>query len=223
MVLDAFRGIKNQTYKDFEAVIVDDGSDDFDAEKAVASIFTEELPRVRTIVLPKTTINERLWNNRQGWILNEIISESDADFFIVHADDDIMHPEYIEKTREYFIEHPEVMYAYGPLRNFDRTKGEVPNDDAPLKTDFAPVSGPGKLDMCQVAFRTQPFKDGTVMFPEGKFWNLDEMAFRQLEKAYGLCEYFPHMTMYKSVGDHTMTFGLHGSEKSPEEWIEKRE
>lgn len=226
MVGDALRGIRNQTYKDFLAVIIDDGSDiDFDFHRFVFGILNESYPVTRSLVLPKMELKDRVWSNRQGWMLNEIVQGTDADFFIVHADDDVMHPEYIEKTRQYFIDNPEVMYAYGPVRHFDRDEGETPNDEAPLKSNNGPTSAPGVVDMCQVAFRTAPFKDKAkaIMFPEGKFWNLDEGVFRQLEKVYGICQFFPHQTMYKSVGKHTMTYGLHGSGKNPDEWIEKRE
>ena len=223
MVIDALEGIKNQTYKDFYTVVVDDGSD-FDIVEKVKSVLTEPTPLYRAVALPKMDLKDRIYNNRQGWVLNGIVSGTDADFFIVHADDDVMHSEYIEKTRQYFMDNPDVMYAYGPLRYFDRSKGEVPNDNAPLRSDQGPVSAPGKVDMAQVAFRVKPFKDNkALMFPEGKFWNLDEMIFRQLEAVYGLCQYFPHMTMYKSIGDHTMTHGLHGSNIPTEQWIERRE
>ena len=225
MILDALQGIKNQTYKDFYVVVVDDGSN-FDVVKTVYDILDEQQPMVRVCVLPKMSMKNRIWNNRQGWYLNEIVQGTNTDFFIINSDDDVMHPEYVEKSRQYFIDNPEAMYAYGPCREFDRTKEETPNDDSQLVTDFkTPVSAAGVIDICQIIFRTKPFqdKDKGIMFPEGKFWNLDEMVLRQLEKIYGECAYFPHMTMYKGMGGYTLTHAMHKSGKSPEEWIEDRE
>lgn len=225
MIVDALEGIKNQTFKDFFVVVVDDGSD-FDVMPIVYDILKEPTPVVRVCKLPKMSMKNRIWNNRQGWYLNEIVQGTNADFFVINSDDDVMHPEYIEKTRQYFIDNPEVMYAYGPCREFDRTKGEKPNDESQLVIDFKqPVSGKDVLDICQVAFRTKPFQDKekALMFPEGKFWGLDGMVFRQLEKMYGKCPYFPHMTMYKGMGSYTLTHAMHKSGKPPEEWIEQRE
>lgn len=95
-VRDAMESILNQTYKDFEFIIVDDASTDRTFE-IIAGIQDERIVRLR---------NER--NFGQTKSLNRGIRQSRGHYIARMDADDISHPRRLEKQYRYLEAHPEI-------------------------------------------------------------------------------------------------------------------
>lgn len=111
LIGDAIRSVLNQTVKDIEVLIYDDGSDD-DTDEVVASF---DDPRLRYI---RGADNGGVANAR-----NAMIEESKGQFICVHDDDDIMLPNRLQLQ----LDAMTAGYAgnYGGWVDFDADTGEL--------------------------------------------------------------------------------------------------
>ena len=92
----AIQSVINQTYQNWELILMDDGSSDGSLE--IAKSFKDK--RIRIVSDGK---NKGLPSR-----LNEIVGLARGEFVARMDADDIMHPERIEKQVDYLIDHPEV-------------------------------------------------------------------------------------------------------------------
>ena len=96
LLADAIRSVLNQTFSDFELIVVDDGSKEpIEPEiKEISSGF-----RVKVYRIP---------NSGLGAALNYGIAHSEGEYIARIDDDDLMCPTRLEKQVTYLDEHPEV-------------------------------------------------------------------------------------------------------------------
>lgn len=92
---DAIESILNQTFSDFELIIVDDGSTDKTPE--IIRHYEAQDPRVRSI---------RQKNGGAPKARNAGIAEAKGEFIIFMDDDDISAPERLEKQYRFLQDHP---------------------------------------------------------------------------------------------------------------------
>ena len=92
----AIQSILCQTYKDFELIIVDDGS-----EKQIEPIIRRRFVDERIKIF-------RIENSGLGSALNHGIRNSKGKYIARLDDDDLMLPERFEKQVQYMKQHPEL-------------------------------------------------------------------------------------------------------------------
>lgn len=95
-VREAVQSILDQTYRDFEFVVVDNGSTDSSTE----TIRSFRDPRVRLICLKR--------NIGRPQALNFALEEARGDYVAVQDADDLSLPTRLEKQMTYLAKHPEV-------------------------------------------------------------------------------------------------------------------
>ncbi len=96
----AVESILAQTYRDFEFVIIDDGSSDGSTE--ILERFAAQDPRIRLVSRPNTGI---------GPARNEALGLSRGEFVAVMDSDDIALPHRFQRQVDFLREHPEIVAA----------------------------------------------------------------------------------------------------------------
>lgn len=96
-LIDAIKSVVVQTYKNWELILIDDGSTD--NSLAIAQQFSEEDSRIRVI---SDGINKKLPAR-----LNQIIHEAKGEYIARMDADDFMHSERIEKQLKFLLENPQ--------------------------------------------------------------------------------------------------------------------
>ena len=105
----ALRSVQRQTERDWECVVVDDGSSDGSA--AVARAFTAQDPRIRLVSLPHAGIVAAL-NAGLGECRGQLVARMDAD--------DLMQRQRLERQRAALLMHPEWVGVGSHVRLFPR-------------------------------------------------------------------------------------------------------
>lgn len=111
---DAVESVVNQTYKDWECIIVNDGSPD-NTSKAARKLMAKYHDR-RIIFLEKE--NGGLADARNFGIKN-----SHGKYILPLDADDKIHPEILQKTVTLLETHPEVAIAYTDPLHFGKVNG----------------------------------------------------------------------------------------------------
>ena len=104
----AVQSILNQTYANWELIIIDDGSKD--QTLAIAKSFRD--PRIKVI-------NDGQ-NQRLPMRLNQSIALSRGKYFARMDGDDVSYPERLQRQVEYLEQHPEIDLLGTACVNFDR-------------------------------------------------------------------------------------------------------
>lgn len=107
---EAIESILNQTFQDFEFLIIDDGSTDGSA--AIVRSYTD--PRIRFVQNEKNLGLTATLNRGTALASCELIARMDAD--------DISYPERLEKQYRYFQHHPECVLLSNAIRNVSADK-----------------------------------------------------------------------------------------------------
>lgn len=122
----AIESVLAQTWRDFELIIVDDGSTD--ETLAIAERYAAQDARIRVYTQPNAgvapTLNRGLDLAGSEWV------------FLMHADD-LMHPNRLERQLAFIAEHPELAVASSWVEHIN-SKGEtIARDRSPLVTHEA--------------------------------------------------------------------------------------
>ncbi len=166
----ALKSIVNQTFPDWECIIVDDNSTDNTSE--IVSKFTSEDSRFKYIKKPPH-IPKGLSASR-----NIAIKEAKGDFILFADDDDIVHPQLLEIVYELFKRHPDLDFVFYEIKTFhfelhpDFLKPiEKPSHDFFSEPIWEKIVI-GKIPMasCSVAWRSELLKnqffDESLLFGE---------------------------------------------------------
>ncbi|MBO6087625.1 glycosyltransferase [bacterium] len=95
---EAVESILNQTYKDFEFIIIDDGSTNKGTIKVLDNIYKCD-SRIRVIKMPKSGINI---------IRRHLFAEAKGEFCALMDSDDISLQNRFEKQIKFFEENPDI-------------------------------------------------------------------------------------------------------------------
>lgn len=111
------RSVLNQTYKNIEVIIVDDGSKD-NTEEIINSINDERI------------IYYKQKNGGASKARNTGVKLSTSDYIAFHDSDDSWREDKLEKQMNYMMEHPEFSMVYCDylMHKVDGTTYAVPND-----------------------------------------------------------------------------------------------
>lgn len=132
-ILDTIRSVLNQTYEDFEYIIVDDNSTD----ATVALIKSIEDPRIRLI---QNTSNQGISYNR-----NLAITEARGKYIAMIDGDDLAHPERIETQVEFLEKNPQYGLLGTGISYIDKEGNklpdvityDIPDDEIPARMLFS--------------------------------------------------------------------------------------
>lgn len=175
-LLNSVNSILNQTYKDFEFIICDDGSTDIKTRKYLKEISKLD-SRIRIIGYKK--------NHGLGYSRNECIRFSTGKYIAFQDDDDISKKERLKKEIIFLDSHPEYSFVGTQANVFDDKKiwGTYRVPEKPNKKDFlwnSPFLNPSMM------FRTEVLKkiDGFRVAKETKRAEDYDLFFRLYAKGY---------------------------------------
>lgn len=92
----AINSVLNQTFRDFELILLDDGSTDNSLK--IAQSYSDS--RIRIVSDGE--------NHGLAYRLNQLVNISEGKYFARMDADDIMHPERIQRQLAYLTEHPQI-------------------------------------------------------------------------------------------------------------------
>ncbi|MCX2481807.1 glycosyltransferase family A protein [Pedobacter sp. MC2016-15] len=188
-----FESLKEQTYTDFEWIVVDDGSSDNTAEVMNSFISQNNLFNIKYI-------QQR--NSGKHIAINKGVSEAEGDLFFVVDSDDYIGKDALEiLKREWLLieSDPEFAGLAGNKCNFS---GVAIGDPAYNTLDCSPLDFRykfnGKGDKCEVirtsVFKMYPFPNtpDERFCPEALFFNrLKNFKLRYFNENLYFCEYLP--------------------------------
>ncbi len=124
----AVKSILNQTYKNFEFIICDDGSTNNTYE-----ILTQFSNLDERIIIIKNSENRGL-----GFTLNKCISHAKSEFIVRQDDDDFSAPNRLEVLVNFHLNHPEYALVSSNIAYFDDNGiwGEMRYPEKPQSKDF---------------------------------------------------------------------------------------
>jgi glycosyltransferase involved in cell wall biosynthesis len=105
--------ILRQTHRDFDFVIIDDGSTDIDTQRLLQEALSDN--RVKLLTHPTRMRIACALNHGLEMATGEYIARMDAD--------DISHPQRFEKQIEFMKKHPEIGLCGADMECFGRVKG----------------------------------------------------------------------------------------------------
>lgn len=111
-IIDALNGIKDQTYKHIEVVVMDDASED-STSKLIESWQEQYKDRFRNFIYIKLPRN-----CGAGWAYNIGFQVSQGEYIVIHDADDIGHANKIEKQVSLLEQHPDTAMVGTGYRTF---------------------------------------------------------------------------------------------------------
>lgn len=126
---EALDSLLNQTYKDFEIILCDDGSRDNTLE--IANEYVKQYPNMF-----KLLINEK--NLGLNVTLNRCLAVAEGEYIARMDGDDLIDETRFEKQVKFLDEHPEFAFVSSAMTHFDEN-GEFKiskNKEMPEKNDF---------------------------------------------------------------------------------------
>jgi len=101
-LVEAIESILNQSYRNFEFLIVDDGSTD-DSWKIIKK-YQNKFPKLLKTFRLKKNINAA-----GNGAVNAVLPEAKGEFIARMDADDVAHPQRLEKQVNFLLEHPEII------------------------------------------------------------------------------------------------------------------
>ncbi|AWH72880.1 glycosyltransferase family 2 protein [Dokdonia sp. Dokd-P16] len=111
-IIETLISIKNQTYSDFECIIIDDGSTDHTDELVTAFVKNDD--RFTYVLRPDTVLKGANHSRNYGYTL------SNGDYVKFFDSDDVMLPEHLEISMKVLLEG-KYDFVVGDCINFDTT------------------------------------------------------------------------------------------------------
>jgi glycosyltransferase involved in cell wall biosynthesis len=201
LIVETLRSIQQQTYKNFECFITDDNSTDY--TKEVVETFCERDSRFQYFL--KTSNYPQGLSATRNFGL-DLAKEKNAQFIHFFDDDDIMHPEKLEKQINIFFQHSAVDIVGCKYEGFQErvdvnnpvivTKMKVDSDN--LAADF--LLNRIKLNSCGPIFRGKLLKD--IRFDT-------DFKYTAEEREYYLRLFFLKKPVYKAVNEYLFFYRHH--------------
>jgi hypothetical protein len=157
-----------------------------------------------------------------GHVMNQMIRDSTADVAIMLCDDDVLHAHYLKNLNGYFRDNPDEQACYSHVVVFDpstETWEQAKNTDNPLNHYSTSLNPAGKLDACQVAWRTRVNKDLGVWFPYPCHKNHDTAFYNAMYEKIGTIPFCGFIGQYKGI--HSEQLSQEGQPQAVELVVEK--
>lgn len=208
MVLNALESLQAQKYRNFETIVIDDGSEQGFVENLAKLPIYREI-NLRFVFTINDTVEKKIsqGGSRHGQMMNEAIKISKADYFIILCDDDALMPNYLDEANEALKKNP-VAYGYCKVRfynpNVEKWTEHRPNADINFPTSTYALNLEGRvvpmnnIDGSQMICNTACFQvtENPVAYPYPQTRNLDAALYQQLYERYGEC---PPLNIYGQI------------------------
>lgn len=168
-ISDAVRSILNQTCRDYEFLLIDDGSTDRTPD--ILEGFRQEDPRIRVLTGPGQGLVS---------VLNYGISEARGRYIARMDADDIAHPERFERQLAFLEANPRVSLVFTQMRMIDETghlTGEVTHAPtqpeiirAALVTGDCVVHHPTVLCRREILEKAGPYREAFARAEDLELW-----------------------------------------------------
>jgi glycosyltransferase involved in cell wall biosynthesis len=126
LISQAIESVLVQTWRDFELIVIDDGSTDNTLE--VVNQYAAQDERIKVYTQPNSGMAETL-NRGIGLAANEWVFRMD--------NDDLMRPNRLERQMAFVQEHPELAVASSLVRHIDGSNRVIGKDNSKLFTHEA--------------------------------------------------------------------------------------
>lgn len=128
MLADAINSILNQSYKDFELIIIDDGSKDYCNYEYIISNFKDS----------RIKVYKNTKNSGVAFSLNAAIEKSSGKYIVRMDSDDIAESNRIETLVEYMESHPDISILGSFAQTFgaDKKKLKYPETDLDIRVEL---------------------------------------------------------------------------------------
>ena len=172
-VVKALKAVLDQTMGDFELLLMDDNSGS-ETQQAIAPFLEDR--RVRFYRSKVKTLHERTRKTRYSVLINQAIRLSKGKYITYLTDDNIYHPERLEKMSYFLDIHPFVNIVYSAsITQYVNESGKV------IRTRERPASevtwnAPCAVDHCSVMHRRSILP--AVYRRWGSFWDEDPQYYR---------------------------------------------
>ena len=165
---EAIESCLNQTYKDIEIIIVDDGSSDNSLEIA------RQYERTHPSLIQVFTHADSLHHGISATV-NLACSKFKGAFYCGLASDDVFYPEKTQRQVNYLIKNPDIGWVYSKAKMFgamsDIVGTDISQDPDPLETLIIDnrICGQTVLSRRSVWERTGAY-DEALVFSDWDFW-----------------------------------------------------
>jgi len=216
--------LADERYNNWHLAFHDDGSQT-PGEPIVREMFSKDL--LNKVTFYRTFANEQqkqASGGMLGFVMNQMIRDSDADIGIILCDDDALHPAYLKNLNNYYEQHPACLatYCHVVIFNPETDKWrEAANTDHPLNHYTAPINPSGKLDAAQVSWKLSVNKTHNAWFPYPCRKNHDAHFYHQLYEKVGEVPYMGFIGQYKAI--HPTQLAQQDQPDDPKEVIRRAE
>ena len=213
ILANAIKSVTNQTYKQWELIIIDDGSTDI--TKNLVQNFHDE--RIKYIFQknagPSTARNNALSVAKGEWVA---YIDSDNEFY----------PSYLEIMLDWIKKNPGKLYI---LPKVHKTLDLVENEKVIKSIDVSGEDYPSNLSvkdifMRRIHFDGNGFVHSRKIIEAGIFWDKNLMRMEEWEFAMRIANKFPEAFLYvpTTLMDYHQRFGGDGvvSNTTYEQWAE---
>lgn len=169
----ALRAVLNQTMDDFELLLMDDNSGK-ETRQAIAPFLTDR--RVKLHVSKVKTLGERAQKTRYAVLINQAIRLSKGKYITYLTDDNLYHPQRLERMAGYLDARPDVQIVYSAsITRYVDERGRI------MRTVERPARSvtrmaPCVVDHCSVMHRRSILPAVYRRF--GSFWDEDPRFYR---------------------------------------------
>ncbi|MBO4294222.1 MAG: glycosyltransferase family 2 protein [Alphaproteobacteria bacterium] len=164
-VQETLLSIINQTYKNIELIVIDDGSKDttFQVIEKTLKAYPDRF--VRTDISTQSNAGTTI-------TLNRLLKKAEGDFVYLIASDDVAYPTAIEKELKFLQTHPDYVLAVGDNRFIDENGNPVAvRSDLSVETDFSKPAFKTFAHLLHV----KPLLSGKGLYQSGLFGNYFEL------------------------------------------------
>lgn len=209
IVLNALKSLRDQTYRNFEFVMIDD------SEEPLGIVPFKLLETGAEGMYVHTQDTKQAKLDRGGSIFgkfaNEATAESDADVCIMLCCDDFLEKDYLLNLNYFFNDNPEINYCYSdvvvydPLtEKYEEVLSREVDNAFHLNSNKNPHCLGNSKDSSQVAWRTHCSTEGGCLFPWPLTSALDFHLYMQLYSKYGVGYYSGFTGQFKGWHDHQL-------------------
>lgn len=204
---DFFENLFTQTYKDYELIVVNDGSKD-DSDRVIKSY--ENKFRDNGIVF-KYIHKEK--NEGHSKALNDGLKYVDGKFLMWPDIDDYMHDNHLQSRVEFMEKHPNISIAFGRVA--------VKNDDNLNKTlyyawnKFPKIKNELINSFMNGSSRNVGYMSGNFIVKTESLWNIypDKEIYSEIKVGPTIQMVFPIMYLYEVgyIRECTFDYYIHGN------------
>lgn len=171
MIRQALSSLEDQTYRNFEVIVLDDGSDEI---RSLSDLGIWSIPRISFYREPPIK-ESRMTDNRLGKILNKGLGMISGDLVCYLCDDDYYFPDWFGIAARFFRDNTDISAIYGKLIYSESLKMEFPREGKIRFPGVALSLPQGQIDHNQFMHRrfSPPYRwpedEATIMYPDALY------------------------------------------------------